>query len=139
MANPIDSSNRDLPQGSTSQSSLDPSPQVVIRIPFPSARHATIVYNSLIVDPEPPRSQVHRVLSLESDANASILLATFTSSAEAIAPSKKAELHAKAKGDGERIDLRLKALKVSLNAFFEQCELVTKTVHTFDSHSQLDS
>ena len=177
----------------------DPSctPQIVVRIPFPCARHASLAFCTLSVDPEPPRSRVSRHLSVESlrglplkpGASGALAVAAnmgqssgggegpakssgegkepVKSTGDELGPSvgeggvlvarftalRESQMAARAGGrapvggrkraagaqgnikkgceESDRLDMQMKALKVSLNAFLEQCELVAKTIHTF--------
>ena len=74
-----------------------------LEIPFPTARHAEIAYNSLRVDGEPKRSGLKKVLTLNGDR-----LEVNFACAEA------------------------RTLRVSVNSFFDLLILVTKTMDQFD-------
>ena len=77
--------------------------EVNVVVPFDEERVAKIVYNSLVVDPEPRRSVITKKLAL----NGAELLANFKSE-------------------------EARTLRVSVNSFFELLTLAVKTVDEFD-------
>ena len=77
--------------------------EVSVRVPFPSAREAEIVYNTLRVDPEPKRSQLVRSMTVEG----ADLRVTFACDEPT-------------------------TMRVSVGSFFDLLTLATKTVQRFD-------
>ena len=140
------------------KSPVPTAPSVTVRVPFATARQASIAFTSLAVDPEPPRSRVRRQLSLASADNEAaptaatsdtatagtgtsagagtgtgrVLVATFTAFDDAAADEQSAPV-----GHGsvqtQKLDSLLKSLKVSVNSFMEHVELIVKTIQTFDT------
>jgi len=73
-----------------------------LKIPFQDCKTATIVYNSLRVDPEPKRSQMVKEMKVEGND----LIVSFQCQ-------------------------EVKTMRVSLNSFFDLLRLVVQTIDQF--------
>jgi len=78
--------------------------EMTVRIPFENSKSADVVWNSLKVDPEPPRSQMTKQMRVEGTD----LIVDFT----CVEP---------------------KTMRVSVNSFFDLLNLVVQTMDRFDT------
>ena len=76
-------------------------------VPFGTARHAEIAYDSLRVDPEPRRGGTKRQMEVEG----ALLRVRFTCA-------------------------EVKTLRVSVNSFFDLLHLVNETIEQFDERKE---
>lgn len=81
--------------------------EMTITVPFENSRVAEIVYNSLRVDPEPPRSGMKKVMKVQDKD----LIVNFSCQ-------------------------ETRTMRVSVNSFFDLLSLVVQTVDKFDVNEE---